>query len=61
MQSAGGVGGGIIAISLNFLLESVGSAWCFRILGIATIVCVVPAAWVIRERPGPKSRTVIEW
>lgn len=61
MQSAGGLGGGIIAITLNFLLESVGPAWCFRILGLATIICVVPAAFIVKERPGPKTRTAIEW
>lgn len=61
VQSAGGLGGGIIAITLNFLLESVGPAWCFRILGLATWICVIPAALLVKERPGPKSRTAIEW
>lgn len=61
VQASGGLGGGVIALLLGFLITKVGTAWCLRILGLLTIICVVPAAWFIKERPGRKSTATIEW
>lgn len=50
IYAAGGLGGTVLALATSGLIEKVGPAWTFRILGILTLVTGIPAALVIKER-----------
>lgn len=61
VYAAGGLGGAVISFILNALLDSVGTAWTFRILGFLVWGTGLPAAYLIRQRvPIPRS-AFIEW
>jgi hypothetical protein len=51
----------VIALLLGYLIEKVGVAWCLRILGLATLACVIPAILFIKERPGRTSQSTVDW
>ncbi|KAH9057626.1 major facilitator superfamily domain-containing protein [Lactarius vividus] len=55
-----GLGGGVISISLNSLIDRVGIAWAFRILGLSTWVVAIPAAFLLKERTR-RSAVTVEW
>ncbi|KAI9433967.1 major facilitator superfamily domain-containing protein [Lactarius indigo] len=55
-----GLGGGVISISLNSLIDRVGIAWAFRILGLSTWVVAIPAALLLKERTR-RSTVAVEW
>lgn len=61
VTACGGLGGGVIALLLGYLIEKVGVAWCLRILGLATLACVIPAILFIKERPGRQSQSTVDW
>lgn len=50
VKLGGGLGATILSISLNALIERIGVAWMFRILGIMTMATGIPAALVIKQR-----------
>ncbi|EJT71754.1 hypothetical protein GGTG_11008 [Gaeumannomyces tritici R3-111a-1] len=50
VYSGGGIGGAVISLGLDSLLQRVGPAWTFRILGLAVLSTGLPAAWFIKER-----------
>ncbi|KAF7590770.1 hypothetical protein BBP40_002386 [Aspergillus hancockii] len=61
VYAGGGLGGAVISFVMNALLEKVGIAWTFRILGFMIWGTGLPAACLLKER-GPIRRTAfVEW
>lgn len=58
IKFGGGLGATILSVSLNSLINQVGVAWTFRILGLVVLATGLPAALAIKERI-PQSRTPI--
>lgn len=61
VYAGGGLGGTVISFILNALLENVGIAWTFRILGFMIIITGLPAAYLIKERTAIQATQVVEW
>lgn len=61
MYAGGGLGGAIISVSMDSLLENLGTPWTFRIIGIVTLGVTLPVVWLIKERPMRRSSSFIEW
>ena len=61
VYAGGGLGGTIITLVMNSVIEKVGPAWTFRVLGLATLGTGLPAAWLIKERSPIRTATFIEW
>ena len=57
----GGLGGAIVTILQGVLIQHVGIPWTYRILGIASLVTGLPAAWLIKERTTPNAAGFVEW
>ncbi|KAL3476754.1 major facilitator superfamily domain-containing protein [Aspergillus californicus] len=61
VYAAGGLGGAAISFIADALIQSAGTAWTFRIIGLITLATGIPAAYFIKERaPIPKA-AIIEW
>ncbi|KAJ6780382.1 hypothetical protein PWT90_03526 [Aphanocladium album] len=56
-----GLGGAVISIALDPLIEKVGLAMAYRVLGIVTLATGMPAAWIMKERTSLPRRKFIEW
>ncbi|KXJ89732.1 monocarboxylate permease Mch4 [Microdochium bolleyi] len=50
IYAAGGLGGTVLALATSGLIEKVGPAWTFRILGLMTLATGLPAAFLVKER-----------
>ncbi|KAF7300204.1 Monocarboxylate permease Mch4 [Mycena kentingensis (nom. inval.)] len=50
VYAAGGLGGAVNSFAISALIDSLGPAWTFRILGIITLVTGIPAAFLVVER-----------
>ncbi|KAJ5912494.1 hypothetical protein N7504_001377 [Penicillium tannophilum] len=61
VYAGGGLGGTVISFILNALLENVGIAWSFRILGIMILATGLPAAYLIQERAPIRPAKMVEW
>ncbi|KAJ6160503.1 hypothetical protein N7470_003899 [Penicillium chermesinum] len=61
VYASGGLGGAVISFILNALLENVGLAWTFRILGFMIITTGLPAAYLIKERAPIHRTKMVEW
>ncbi|KAM0749364.1 MFS general substrate transporter [Meredithblackwellia eburnea MCA 4105] len=61
VYAAGGLGGTIISFAFDFLVQRLGVAWTFRIIGFATLLTGLPAAWVIKERIPIRTVSWVEW
>ncbi|KAI4086692.1 MAG: hypothetical protein L6R37_008395 [Teloschistes peruensis] len=59
--ATGGVGGTVTAFMMNALIQWLGPAWTFRILGFMILGTGLPAALLIRERSAIRTATSIEW
>ena len=46
---------------MDVMIQHIGPAWTFRILGLMALSTALPAAWLIRERTPIQSDTFIEW
>ena len=53
IKLGGGVGGTVMAIALEALVQHVGIAWTFRVQGLLTIGLGLPAAWFMKDRITP--------
>ena len=51
----------VISLSMNGIIQRVGPAWTFRIIGLMTLATGLPAAGLIKERCPIRSTTFIEW
>lgn len=58
--AGGGIGGAVLSISTQALLDRVGVAWTFRITGFITLAATIPAAMLLRERTR-RVASSIEW
>lgn len=61
VYAGGGLGGAVTSFVANSLLETLGTAWTFRILGSMTLITALPAAYLIKERTPIRSTQFIEW
>lgn len=61
VYAGGGLGGTVISFILDALLQSVGIAWTFRILGLMIMATGLPAAWLIKERAPIRPTKMVEW
>jgi nitrate/nitrite transporter NarK len=61
VYAGGGLGGAVTSFVVNSLLQSLGTAWTFRVLGSMTLVTALPAAYLIKERAPIRSAQFIEW
>jgi MFS family permease len=61
VYAGGGIGGTIISLSMEKLLEQAGLAWTFRVIGLVTLATGLPAAWFLKERVSVHRRTFVEW
>lgn len=61
VYAAGGLGGAVISFILNALLNSLGIAWTFRILGFITLATGLPAAYLIQQRVPIPPTKFVEW
>ena len=61
VYAAGGLGGAVISFVLNALLDSMGTAWTFRILGFITLGSGLPAAYLIKQRVPIPPTQFVEW
>lgn len=59
--AGGGLGGTIISFAIDYLIQGLGIAWAFRVLGLITLATGLPAAWVIKERVPITTVQFIEW
>lgn len=46
---------------MSAIVEKLGTAWAFRLIGLVTLVTGFPAAWFIRERTPAKPSMFVEW
>lgn len=61
VYAAGGLGGAAISFIINGLLDKMGTAWTFRILGFITLGTGLPAAYLIKQRVPIHPTKFIEW
>lgn len=61
VYAGGGLGGTIISFVMNALIQKLGPAWTFRIIGAMTLATALPAAWFVKERVPIRRATFIEW
>lgn len=59
--AGGGLGGAVTSFCLDSLIENFGPAWTFRVLGLATLVTGLPAAWLVKERIPILTGGFVEW
>ena len=61
VYAAAGLGGAIISIMMNVLINNYGPSWAYRVTGFLTIGTGVPVAWLIKERTTIRRAGFIEW
>ncbi|EHK18641.1 uncharacterized protein TRIVIDRAFT_51049 [Trichoderma virens Gv29-8] len=61
MFAGSGFGGAAISFALDSLIQRLGVAWAYRILGLMTLSTGLPAAWLMKERIPVERREFIEW
>ncbi|KAJ7292075.1 major facilitator superfamily domain-containing protein [Mycena rebaudengoi] len=61
VYAAGGLGGAVTSLAMDSLIQALGPAWTFRIVGILTLVTGLPAAWFIKQRTSIRSSGFVEW
>lgn len=61
MFAGSGFGGAANSFILDALIQSLGTAWAYRIIGLATLATGLPAAWLMKERASISRRGFVEW
>lgn len=59
--ASGGLGGASISFMMNGLIQHLGVAWTFHLIGIITCLTGLPAAYFVKDRVTPRPRPFIEW
>lgn len=59
--AGGGLGGAAISLSMSAIIERLGTAWAFRLIGLVMLATGLPAAWLIKERNSPQVASLVEW
>ncbi|KAF2099591.1 putative monocarboxylate transporter [Rhizodiscina lignyota] len=58
--ACGGIGGAVISFAMDGLLQKLGPAWTFRVIGFVTLATGLPAAWLVKERTPIRNRALID-
>lgn len=61
VYAGGGLGGTVLSFILDALLQRVGIAWTFRILGFMIMTTGLPAAYLIKGRAPIQRTKIVEW
>ncbi|KAK5069442.1 hypothetical protein LTR70_010728 [Exophiala xenobiotica] len=61
VYAGGGLGGAAISLSMSAIVERLGTAWAFRLIGLVMLATGLPAAWFIKERTPVRASRFIEW
>ncbi|KAJ6554175.1 monocarboxylate permease Mch4 [Mycena capillaripes] len=61
VYAGGGLGGAVTSFAIDALIQSLGPAWTFRVIGLVTLVTGIPAAWLIKERTTIRTAGFIDW
>lgn len=61
IYAGGGLGGAVTSLAMERLIEEVGTAWTFRVIGLLTLGTCLPAAWLLKERTSIQSKKLIDW
>jgi len=61
VYAGGGFGGTVTSFAMDGLIQKLGPAWTFRVIGVVTLATGLPAAWLIKERAPITTTTFIEW
>lgn len=59
--AGGGLGGAIISFAMDGLIERLGVAWTFRVIGLLQLATGLPASLLIKERNRVQRNVFIEW
>ncbi|KAJ9101482.1 hypothetical protein QFC19_005133 [Naganishia cerealis] len=59
--SGSGLGGAIMSITIEALIQRFGPGWAFRIIGFVALALMCPASWMLKERTRPKKGSFLEW
>ncbi|KAM3548320.1 hypothetical protein MY1884_009230 [Beauveria asiatica] len=59
--AGGGLGGAVITIVEGLVIQRLGAAWAYRVMGLATLATGLPAAVFIKERSAVAVVGTIEW
>lgn len=59
--AGGGLGGAVISLSMSAIVERLGTAWTFRLIGLVMLATGLPAAWFLKERTPIQASTFVEW
>ncbi|KIK54668.1 hypothetical protein GYMLUDRAFT_176845 [Collybiopsis luxurians FD-317 M1] len=57
---ASGIGGAVLSVAQNYLIDSLGVAWTFRIIGLSIWALTFPACYFLKDRLRRATAT-IEW
>lgn len=60
VYAAGGLGGAANSFAMDGLIQRLGPAWTFKIIGLMTLVTALPAAWLIQDRAPLRSLTFVD-
>jgi MFS family permease len=59
--AGGGLGGAVISFAMDGLINRLGTAWTFRVIGLLQIGTGLPAAWLLKERNPTRRRSFVDW
>ncbi|KAK4561552.1 hypothetical protein LTR86_004231 [Recurvomyces mirabilis] len=60
IKLGGGIGATVLALASEAMIQSVGIAWTFRIIGFMTLATGLPAAALLRDRTKPRNVPFVE-
>jgi hypothetical protein len=61
VYAGGGLGGACLSFGIDSLIQRLGVAWAFRIIGLLAWATGLPAAWLVKERVPIRASAFIEW
>ncbi|KAJ9122899.1 hypothetical protein QFC24_003937 [Naganishia onofrii] len=61
VYSGSGIGGAIMSITIEALIQRYGPGWSFRAVGLIALAVMCPSSWMLRERTRPKKGSFLEW
>ncbi|KAK7521834.1 major facilitator superfamily domain-containing protein [Phyllosticta citriasiana] len=61
IYAGGGLGGACTSLAMNKLIEEVGPAWTFRVIGLVTLGTAMPAVFFLKERTDIQTKKFIDY
>jgi MFS family permease len=61
VKVGGGIGGTVLSVSIQALIDRIGIPWTFRVFGILILATGLPAAWLVKERAPGGSAPFVDW